>query len=325
MNLVTCPPDSGSLRPRSRHLSGFTLVELLVVIAIIGILVALLLPAVQAAREAARRSQCINNFRQVGIASHSYHDTKKHFPDGMGVWSQTYPCTVPRRHPKLSAGGWWGWGWGAYILPYLEERSVAESIDWTGDFVHPKQNFVAGGARVQTFLCPSDRKGYELIGCCSGMSNGGHPNEDFAKSNMAGVADSTDWTCDLAQSWGRLDADGVMYLLSGTKISDITDGTSKTLLIGEVVGSLGQSDFFGFYWVSWDVLHTANGINLASKIEPHQANSVDEGSFASFHPGGCHFLFCDGHAAFISEDIDQVTLASITTRANEDEANGDSN
>jgi prepilin-type N-terminal cleavage/methylation domain-containing protein len=317
VNHVPPPLRSHSRRPRSASLHAFTLVELLVVIAIIGILVALLLPAVQAAREAARRSQCLNNFKQVGIANHSYHDAKKHFPDGMGVWSQTYPCTVPRRHPKLSAGGWWGWGWGAYILPYLEERSVSDSMDWKGDFVNPRKNFVAGGTRVQSYVCPSDIKGYELIGCCSGMSNGA-PNEDFAKSNMAGVADSVDWTCDFDHSWGRLDADGAMYLLSETKISDITDGTSKTLLIGEVVGSIGRSDNFGFYWVSWDVLHTANGINLASKIEPQRANSVDEGSFASFHPGGCFFVFCDGHGAFISQDIDQVTLASITTRAKDD-------
>jgi prepilin-type N-terminal cleavage/methylation domain-containing protein len=306
-------------RPRSHSSRAFTLVELLVVIAIIGILVALLLPAIQAAREAARRSQCINNFKQAGLACHSYHDTKKHFPDGMGVWSKTYPCTVPAKHPKLAAGGWWGWGWGAYILPYIEENTVADSMDWKENFVSPKKNFVAGGTRVQSFLCPSDTKGYELIGCCSGMRNGGIEAEDFAKSNMAGVADSVNWTCDPANSWGRLDGDGVMYLLSETKIGDITDGTSKTLLIGEVVGSLGRSDNFGFYWVSWDVLHTANGVNLASKIEPQRANSVEEGSFASFHPGGCHFVFSDGHSVFINEDIDQVTLASLTTRAKEDQ------
>ena len=136
--------------------------------------------------------------------------------------------------------------------------------------------------------------------------------------HMAGVADSRDWTCDPGKAWGRTDADGVMYQVSLTPIAKITDGTSQTLIVGEVVGSTGITDNFGFYWVTWNVLHTANGINLASKIEPQRWNSVDEGSFASFHPGGCHFVFCDGHASFLSEDIDKVTLASLTTRAGAD-------
>jgi prepilin-type N-terminal cleavage/methylation domain-containing protein/prepilin-type processing-associated H-X9-DG protein len=303
----------------SRPLHGFTLVELLVVIAIIGILVALLLPAIQAAREAARRTQCINNFKQIGVAMHTHHDAKKRFPYGSGTWSHTYPCTEKPGNPFYTPErGWWGWSWGAFILPYMEENAIADSMDWKQNFISPKKNFVAGGKRVDAFLCPSDNKGYELISCCGGMKNGGTDAEDFAKTNMASVADSVNWTCNPENSWGRLDGDGVMYTLSKTKIGDITDGTSKTLLVGEVVGGLA-SDHFGFYWPAWDVLHTANGINLAAKIEPQRANSVEEGSFASFHPGGCHFVFSDGHAAFISEDIDQVTLAAMTTRAKADQ------
>ena len=106
-----------------------------------------------------------------------------------------------------------------------------------------------------------------------------------------------------------------MYQVSNVPISKITDGTSNTLIVGEVVGSLGSTDNFGFYWVTWNVLHTANGVNLAAKFEPQRWNSVEEGSFASFHPGGCHFVFCDGHATFVNEDIDKVTLAALTTRA----------
>jgi prepilin-type processing-associated H-X9-DG protein len=132
---------------------------------------------------------------------------------------------------------------------------------------------------------------------------------------MAGVADSRDWTCNAEKSYARIDADGVMFQVSNLPISKIVDGTSRTLMVGEVVGSLGASDNFGFYWVTWNILHTANGINLAAKIEPQRVNSVEEGSFASFHPGGCHFVFCDGHASFISEDIDSIALAALTTRA----------
>ena len=305
---------------RSRH--GFTLVELLVVIAIIGILVALLLPAVQAAREAARRSQCLNNFKQVGVGMHAFHDVEGHFPDGLGVFTHTAPCSVPKSHPKVKSG-WWGFSWGAYLLPYIEENVLYDSINFRGSFVQPRSNFEAAAKRIETFLCPSDQQGWELIACCSGKSNGGSPGEDLSKSNMAGVADSVDWTCDLGQAWGRLDANGTMFLLSEMPISRITDGTSHTLMIGETVGGLGDSQNFGFYWVAWNILHTANGINLASKIEPQRWNSVAEGSFASFHPGGCHFVFCDGHASFMSEDIDYVTLAALTTRATEDTVIGD--
>jgi prepilin-type N-terminal cleavage/methylation domain-containing protein/prepilin-type processing-associated H-X9-DG protein len=315
----------GCLKPRlaartiRRKPAGFTLVELLVVIAIIGILVALLLPAVQAAREAARRSQCINNFRQVGVGLHNYESANRHFPDGIENYTVGEPCSMPKKTTPWSISGTTGWSWGTWILPYIEEGVTYSQINfkYPAQMHVPAQNFKAGGTKVATFLCPSDRKGFELTRCCSGISNVGDPKspEDLAKTNMAGVADSRDWTCDAGKAWGRTDADGVMYQVSQTQVKQITDGTSHTLMVGEVVGSLGSTDNFGFYWVTWNVLHTANPINLASRIEPVIWNSVDEGSFASFHPGGCHFVYCDGHATFLSEDIDKVTLAALTTRA----------
>lgn len=302
-------------RPASQH--AFTLVELLVVIAIIGILVALLLPAVQAAREAARRSQCINNFKQVGVGMHTHHATKQYFPTGIDMITHTYPCTLPKSHPRLVPGVF-GWGWGTFILPYIEENTVYDGIKFynvaNADIIRPLSNFRAGGARVGIFVCPSDKQGYEYISCCSSMWNGGGEPEDWGKTNMAGVADSRDWTCDENHSYPRVDADGVMFQTSKLPTSKITDGTSKTLMVGEVVGGITTANF-GFYWLTWNVLHTANGINLAARIEPQRANSSEEGSFASWHPGGCHFLFCDGHASFISEDIAQSVLTALTTRA----------
>jgi prepilin-type processing-associated H-X9-DG protein len=225
----------------------------------------------------------------------------------------------------MSAIGTTGWGWATWILPYIEQSSVYDQINFKppAQMHTPKQNFVAAASKIDIYLCPSDIKGFELIACCSGISNGGQPGEDLAKTNMAAVADSRDWTCDPDHTWPRVDADGAMFQNSYLSTAKITDGTSHTLQIGEVVGSLGASNNFGFYWVTWDALHTANGINLASRIEPQRVNDVDEGSFASFHPGGCHFLFCDGHASFLSEDIDKATLASLTTRAGDDPVNGD--
>ena len=296
---------------------GFTLVELLVVIAIIGVLVALFLPAVQAAREAARRSQCLNNFKQVGVGTQTHHASHNHFPSGIETFTVGVPCSIPREHRAIKTGIT-GWGWATHILPYIEQNTLHDSILFNhpnAQMHRPMSNFVAAATRIDTYLCPSDVKGFELVGCCSGMSNGGSPAEDLAKTNMAGVADACDWTCDTNKAWARTDADGVMFQVSLLPISKITDGTSQTLMVGEVVGSLGTSNNFGFYWVTWDVLHTANGINLAAKIEPQRANNVDEGSFASFHPGGCHFVYCDGHVEFLSEDIDHLLLAQLTTRA----------
>ncbi|HVT30607.1 MAG TPA: DUF1559 domain-containing protein [Lacipirellulaceae bacterium] len=324
---TSCRPANARANNFAERLSAFTLVELLVVIAIIGILVALLLPAVQAAREAARRAQCLNNFKQVGLGVQNYNSVHGHFPNGCENYTVGVPCSMPHNdpHPPSLTSGITGWGWATYILPYIEEETLYNGIIFKppAQMHVPKSNFAIGGTKIPAYLCPSDMKGFELIGCCSGMSNGGSPAEDLAKTNMAGVADSRDWTCDPGKAWPRVDADGTMYQASSLPISRITDGTSKTLMVGEVVGSLGRSDNFGFYWVTWDILHTANGINLASKIEPQRPWSVDEGSFASFHPGGCHFVFCDGHAAFISEDIDKATLASLTTRAGDDFMSGE--
>ena len=180
-----------------RPLHGFTLVELLVVIAIIGILVALLLPAIQAAREAARRASCLNNFKQVGVAMHGHHAARGHFPVGIDMWAPGAPCSIPRSHPGVNTDDYTGWGWATYILPYLEEKAIYDQIEF-GDEGHAgpvttRVNFRAAGQTVETYLCPSDPQGSELVGCCSGVQNGPSPNEDMARTNMAGVADSRDW------------------------------------------------------------------------------------------------------------------------------------
>lgn len=303
---------------------GFTLVELLVVIAIIGILVAMLLPAVQSAREAARRTQCVNNFRQVGVAMHSHHAALTAFPNGIEMWTTSVRCSIPKGPISSRIG----WSWGTYLLPYLEESVVYESIDFKSDgagYARPMENFRASGTIVSGFLCPSDPQGSELVGCCSDLSNGGDEREDMGRTNMAGVADSVDWQClddGWPSGWPKTDADGVLFQRSRIKTSKITDGTSHTLMVGEVIGS-GPGTNSGYWWAAWNVLHTANGINLPRRIRPGGLFIPEETGFASYHPGGAHFLFCDGSASFLNESIDQAVLAAITTRAGGEALNTD--
>ncbi len=289
---------------------AFTLVELLVVIAIIGILIALLLPAVQSAREAARRLQCANNFKQVGLAMHNYHTANDCFPSGM---------ITQRRLPSgtVQAGGYFAWG--AFILPYLEMGTLHEKINFCAEnyFVDDGTR-TASGMRVGTFLCPSDVQGGELVRCCSAGSNGTNADEDVRQSNMAGVADSEDWTSNGVTPLTLADANGVFASGVGCRISQIRDGTSNTLMVGEVTGA-GPSSNDGHFWIAWNLLDTFDGINGPFTVIggewPTSSFGMRDTGFSSYHPGGCHFLLADGSVQFLSENIDSTTLAALTSRA----------
>lgn len=298
---------------------GFTLVELLVVIAIIGILVALLLPAVQSARESARRTQCSNNFKQVGLGCHNYLSAHQTYPTGVDLWDVSSPCSLP----TPTSTSYWGWSWGAYILPYLEEGGVSDQIDFklgasNGNYYAYDKNFKAAAQIVHTFLCPSSPQPINLMTCCPGIKNGSIDYEDVGPSHMAGVADSRSdlgWTCDY--SWPTPNGDGMMFNHSYVKPKKVTDGTSKTLLIGEVIQDPRDGTYhpyYGFFWVTSDVLHTANGINnsLRNYTSPWDTTAQ---SFSSWHRGGCHFVFADGSVHFLDETISPTVLTALTTRA----------
>ena len=204
-------PKNHKLEISNQKSTAFTLVELLVVITIIGILIALLLPAVQAAREAARRMQCANNFKQAGLALHNYHNLLESFPPGSLTWYVSYSCPHPNgAQPaercmwnKLSPYYQAGWGWGAMILPYIEQANACDMIDFSvhygptffpGD-TDPPANKFSSAQKIAIYLCPSDPQGDELVSCCSGQV-AALPQEDVARTNMAGVADADDFTCD---------------------------------------------------------------------------------------------------------------------------------
>lgn len=315
---------------RSRFLHGFTLVELLVVIAIIGVLVALLLPAVQAAREAARRAACQNNFKQVGVAMHNFASSRGHLPSGQNVWRGRFNCANPGGRTG-NVRGRIGYGWGTFILPYLEQQAVYDRMDFEMPGLEELwfaigPSFVAAATQLPVYLCPSDPQGpSELVDCCGPMKNGGNPNEDVGLSNMVGVADSRNFSCGSGGAYARLDGDGLLFTKSELPFAHITDGSSNTLLIGEVLG-VGPGTHMGYMWVSHGVLHTANGINTFLQYTtrylgdpPNGILHYEEGAgFSSFHPGGCHFILADGSVHFISESIGSLTLAALTTRAGDE-------
>lgn len=309
---------------------GFTLVELLVVIAIIGILVALLLPAVQAAREAARRTHCANNFKQAALALHNYHDANERFPPGMNMWWHA-GC------PNWPTGAYYGWGWGAFILPFLEEGTTHEQIDFrAGDYSAPGARDAAGN-RIETYICPSDPNSGAWIEHTTGWNHpkGTRPTDDFRMTNMAGVAHSTNMGCNGNRLYVREDGNGMLFNIKGVRMPDVLDGTSHTLLLGEITGAEGQhpsegSGYFGYIWVTQAVQDVSQGINGPFTVPGGRNQATDpvdgdgggrhqelynEVSFSSWHVGGAHFCFTDGSVQFVNDNIDQALLESLATRA----------
>lgn len=261
---------------------GFTLVELLVVIAIIGVLVALLLPAVQAAREAARRSSCGNNLKQIGLAIHNYHDTHLKLPSGT-VWT----------------AGDYAWGWGALILPQMEEENL-----WTtlGSGSIPLDNTLAATqTKVDAYRCPSDTSPDTFeIGWTWDKKN-----FPIGVSNYVGMG---------GEKSGHV-TNGVFHQNSEIRFRDVTDGTANTILVGERAGSLNGVTWHAGAWAGtanaphtkdyfYDVMaHTRRPINYSSNPNWDYRHSV----LSSLHPGGAQCVFVDASTHFLSETIDANT------------------
>ncbi len=198
----------------SRRRSGFTLIELLVVIAIIGVLIALLLPAVQAAREAARRAQCVNNLKQLGLAMHNYHDTQGTLPPGRVV--------VPNPPP----------GYGVYdfsfspfarILPYIEQGNIAASLNFSLPYLAPA-NGTAYGSSLSVLLCPSDNKTVIPNGWAG---TNYRANEGTSVVMWYGVSDTA------GVNAGMPEPNGLFFANMNVRLADIVDGTSNTAAFSE--------------------------------------------------------------------------------------------
>jgi prepilin-type N-terminal cleavage/methylation domain-containing protein len=279
--------------------SGFTLVELLVVIAIIGVLVALLLPAVQAAREAARRTYCTNNLKQMGIAFHNHHDTNGFLPHGGAGW--TLPPTYVNGVPQVGLTQVTGWGF--QILPFLEQNALWEGAGKTTDVQRQIQVI---STPVAAFFCPTRRppKAHPVT------SNWYDPPGSFAHapSDYAGATTSSNG------------GNKGMIVRHGSLVSFAAciDGTSNTMIVGEKrldLRNLGsyQSDDNEGYTTGWDH-DMIRFTHLAPMKDWRNGSGWGEQRFGASHPGGFNVLMTDSSVRFISYTIDLTTFDRLGIR-----------
>ena len=284
----------------SRRRAAFTLIELLVVLAIIGILTALLLPAVQSAREAARRTSCKNKLRQIGLAMHMYHDTFQTLPPGWLAHDPTTGAADPEGTP--------GWGWAARILPFLEKANLADSVVDLDLPVADTANTVARTMVVPVFVCPSDT-GQDLW--TLGDEDSGQPLCRLAKSNYLGVFGTFDIETDPTAG------EGVLFYRSKVRWADIKDGLSMTLLVGERCSALGYSTWTGVVSEGAEAMDRILGI-CDLPPNPNPSDYSEEGElddFSSYHETGTQFVLADGSVRWISQNIDLETYHALATRA----------
>lgn len=309
---------------------GFTLVELLVVIAIIGILVALLLPAVQAAREAARRTQCLNQIRQVVLATHMFADTKGHFPAAADEYGYSHLAQILPYHEELALSG---------QLNFNPNLGPSLKAPW--DNVSDPDIVAANNTPIAAYRCPSNPE-YERTNVGPSGSNGiiedtqlrGHYGAILGCKDDCTSSSSQDALCPvapvLACSTGGAGTGGVMYVKSKTKFSQITDGTSKTAIIGELAGDYGVSrtwmagiadptDGGGWIYSARNVLWPLKyATEELKKNEPVLRIRHNDLSFNSFHPGGVHFAFADGSGTLVNETIELTVYKALASRGGEE-------
>lgn len=328
------PRQVGAGQRDDAHLKGFTLVELLVVIAIIGILVALLLPAVQSAREAARRMQCVNNLRQFGIGMHNYHDSNKSLPPGGIAWG------MPEKMRTFVVELW----------PYMEMNTLSDQYDFNKNWWEPPNGIINDARGVvanqqSLYYCPSDRgnamvsvpndifrsRGNYVVNVgnttpvASSDSGGGRRGE----SPGAAIVEDSSAPFKQVVTWWT----GPHAAKKPAKISQITDGTSHTMMMSELLVPLGDSsvdmrgDFFstdagGYLFTT---INTPNssvpdvcGWNWCESLPEYNLPCTATGDInritmapRSRHPGGVNVLMCDSSVQFMLDDVSVATFKAL--------------
>ena len=319
---------------------GFTLIELLVVIAIISVLVSMLLPAVQQAREAARRSQCRNNLKQIGVALHNYHDACRVFPPGYVDLNGN-----PNSTPDNDLGS--GWGWATFLLPYMDQGPLYNQINFNVG-VGLGTNKQLSQTALPAFQCPSDGMQDPFAVYDSSF---GTPITTVAHSNYVGcngwiecfggaggnpqpgpLADGLNGT------FGKAGV-GLFYRNSKNSAANVTDGLSNTIVVGERSSNHAPSTWTGAItggrcpaWMAqntgpyapppgpaYDNADFGEALIFAHCNATHLPNAdfpvFDPDVYYSFHTGGCHFLFGDGSVRFISSSVNGPTYQALATIA----------
>lgn len=323
-------PHAKSLGQRK----AFTLVELLVVIAIIGVLIALLLPAVQQAREAARRSQCINNLKQIGLAAHNHHDTFLKFPAALYNHNNGYAGN--NESDQI------GPNWAVKLLPFVEQSALydafnvnennANTVDkWNRDVTLPNGEF-ARAQEIPGYLCPSDAASKTPY-------NSGSLGGNWGRGNYAANGGFQSWWNDGESTTPNgysqsISSDGVFTVNKGKNMSAVTDGTSNTALVDEIRIGEVDTDQRGVWALGVSGSSIVNNFSRGDCHGPNDRNSnsddvLDCQDFAdgrggcwegctntqavarSLHPGIVNIVYVDGSVSSIAETIDQPTWAMI--------------
>ncbi len=313
-----------------RRRPAFTLIELLVVIAIIGVLVALIMPAVQAAREAANRTKCQNNLKQLNLAAQEYHDSFGTFPAGWycvvpsydtnGTMTSGDPNCTPTGSPTVNMPNGvtpWTYMWSGFpgLFVKIEQGNLYNELNFNLPTTWP-DNATAIRRTIDAFVCPSNRRAQTIAtGTGSNVTSQLGPS-DYRGNQSAGFIPTTNSNCPSLlpiatasqNPWCVVYDNGMMYQNSTCNMADITDGTSTTILMGESVYPQGVWSQSTSCCVRTNVDRTIN--------KPITLNGQNYWTYwASKHPGMVNFAYCDGTVRTVTSQINKLTLNKLMTRA----------
>jgi prepilin-type processing-associated H-X9-DG protein len=316
---------------------------LLVVIAIIAILIGLLLPAVQKVRDAAARSQCQNNLKQMGLGLHNYHDTKRVFPPGASA------DVPPWKTPSTAANAHWGSSWMVHLLPFIEQGAIASRWQFSGQsgWQNANNNALIAGITISIYRCPSTA--LPAVNPYMTTRNGSGGLGSFYATYVAIGGSAVD--VDRAPNFGTSirSRQGIMYQLSKVKMTEISDGTSNTILVGEqgnhlrdATGNIilgrdfgggriavtcqgpdgwiqgcrtdGVNEIYNVATIRYPLNQmgfTSTGRGAAGGCEDNVGNNIP---LSSLHSGGCNLLFGDGSVRFWTDSTPLATLSAAASR-----------